>query len=351
MQQNNSLTTFLLKRNQEQSAAYTSPDAVLWRRQYRVKHPTEIAALKCMDGRLNMAVMTETPPGLIQPFRNIGGKFDLGWPYFGIIMREWVDYSISQGRNAIFLVTYHYSKGDHHRGCKGYAYDTVSAKAGADHLRKQIENVFGSSHQIVYPITVGIETDSDTLVIHGSHGGELDMFTAIDFSEEELMQKLSQLFPDMHKQFIIDLLPLLKGNQRHIKKVIASNRTILDSEHREQILGVGRGFDWLHIPNKALIVGPYSYDLRSPISVAASILLDNLHQGRIPKDEGVVILTSAAYRDTRGSEPRIAKHKARSLADFALQCIKDDVPDLMPHLVTLTGTLDINTRAFEKLEE
>jgi hypothetical protein len=26
---------------------------------------------------------------------------------------------------------------------------------------------------------------------------------------------------------------------------------------QEQVLAVGRGFDWLHIPNKALIVGPY----------------------------------------------------------------------------------------------
>ena len=47
-----------------------------------------------MDGRLNLALMTETPPGIVQPFRNIGGKFDLGWPYFGILMREWVDYAV-----------------------------------------------------------------------------------------------------------------------------------------------------------------------------------------------------------------------------------------------------------------
>ena len=26
---------------------------------------------------------------------------------------------------------------------------------------------------------------------------------------------------------------------------------------QEQVLAVGRGFDWLHLPNKALIVGPY----------------------------------------------------------------------------------------------
>lgn len=346
----NSLTDFLLKRNAEQSAAYTSPDAVLWRRQYRAKHPTEIAALKCMDGRLNLALMTETPPGIVQPFRNIGGKFDLGWPYFGILMREWVDYAVARGRNAMYLVTYHYSKGDSHRGCKGYANDTKAAKAGADHLREQIEDVFGSSHQIVYPITVGIETDTDALVIHGQNGGVLDMFEARDLSEDDLTAKLTELFPDMHKRFILDLLPLLKGNQRHIAKVIASNRTILDSEHREQILGIGRGFDWLHLPNKALIVGPYSYDLRSPITIAAAILLDNLNNGRIPKEDGVVILTSAAYRDARGPEPLMAKHKARSLADFALQAIKEDVPDLVPHLVSLVGTVNFNTRAFEELK-
>src|SRR3989344_9610706 len=37
------------------------------RRIHRKRHPTEIAALKCMDGRLHLPKMTETPPGIIPP--------------------------------------------------------------------------------------------------------------------------------------------------------------------------------------------------------------------------------------------------------------------------------------------
>ena len=75
------------------------------------------------------------------------------------------------------------------------------------------------------------------------------------------------------------------------------------TQTQEQILAVGRGFDWLHIPNKALIVGPYrfasrfrhtgflssfrltapSYNLGDPIATAGSLLLSNLRDGRIPK--------------------------------------------------------------------
>ncbi|NWF73057.1 MAG: hypothetical protein HXY51_08495, partial [Nitrospirae bacterium] len=47
-------------------------------------------ALKCMDGRLNLSVATNTPPGIIEPIRNLGGRFDLGWPHFGEVITEQV---------------------------------------------------------------------------------------------------------------------------------------------------------------------------------------------------------------------------------------------------------------------
>lgn len=346
---NTKLTDFLIAHNREKSKEYSSPDAILWRQQYRAKHPTEIAALKCMDGRLNLALITNMPLGIIQPFRNIGGKFDLGWPFFGILMREWVDYAISRGRDAMILVTYHFSKGDTHRGCKGFGYDTDAAREGTELLRRQIEKVFGSSHQIVYPILVGIETDEDALTIHGVNGTRFAVADSVDMPEGEVRKKIESLFSDMRPRFVEDLLPLMVGNQAHIKEVRAANRTVLDSEHREQILGVGRGFDWLHLPNKALIVGPYSYNLRDPIATAASILLDNLNSGRVPKEDGVVLMTCAAHREGRGVEELLAEEKARSLAAFAKETIERDVPDLLPYLATLTGTIDLTTRELKQL--
>lgn len=117
----------------------------------------------------------------------------------------------------------------------------------------------------------------------------------------------------------------------------------------EQILGVGRGFDWLHLHNKALLIGPFSYDLKDPIAKAAGILLDNITAKRIPKKEGVVLMASAAYREQTGVEKQLAEEKAKSLSCFAYHTIKNSVPGLMKHLTVLVGTVDMNTRLFTRI--
>ncbi len=307
----NTITQFLLERNREQTQLFCSPDATLSRRKYRSEHPTEIAALKCMDGRLNLAVMTETPMGIIQPFRNIGGRFDLGWPYFGQVVEEWVRYSVSSGRNCLVLVTYHFSRGDAHRGCKGFGYDTEAAKEYVTGLKKQIETVYGTKHSVVYPIQVGIETDDDALVLHGEDGRVFDLSREPMMHEDELRYRVRQLYPDMRAEIVDDLLPLLFGNLRHIAEVRRSQRPITEVEHGEQIVAVGRGFDWIHVPNKAFIIGPYSYNLGEPIATAGKLLWDNVESGRVNKDEGLVLLTSGVYRDEAGPEMLRAAEKAR----------------------------------------
>ena len=70
------------------SAAYCDPEACLARELHRARHPTAIAVLKCMDGRINIPIATNTPPGIIQPFRNLGGFFDLGWPHLGEVLEH-----------------------------------------------------------------------------------------------------------------------------------------------------------------------------------------------------------------------------------------------------------------------
>jgi hypothetical protein len=60
-----------------------SPEARLARQRYLSEHPTAIAVLKCMDGRITIPVATNTPTGILMPFRNLGGMFDLGWPHLG----------------------------------------------------------------------------------------------------------------------------------------------------------------------------------------------------------------------------------------------------------------------------
>lgn len=347
---NKNLIEFVVSRNAEQSNDFCDPSVRLWRRKYREAHPTEIAALKCMDGRLNLAVMTGTPPGIIQPFRNVGGRFDLGWPFFGELMREAADYAISKNRFFLIFVTYHFSKGDTHRGCKGFGYDTEGAKRGAEALRTQFERVYGSKMRVVHPIVVGIETDDEGLIFHGEKGGVYDVSAHRNDSEEDVRHALEGLYPSMPRQMLEDLLPLIVGNQARVIEVAAANRPPIDLDHREQIVAVGRGFDWLHLPNRALIVGPYDHDWPSAVATAGGIVLDNIKHGRVPKDEGALLLISSLSREERGSHGwNTAVEKAQYLEKISKQVLSERVPELTPHLNTLSGVLDASTRLFYRL--
>lgn len=103
----------LLSLNREHSALFTSEQ--LRRLQYRGRYPTEVAALKCIDGRVDLPNTTGTPMGIIQPFRNLGGKFDFGWPFFQEVFGQWVKYGIGKGRDCLVLLTYHFSRGEKRR--------------------------------------------------------------------------------------------------------------------------------------------------------------------------------------------------------------------------------------------
>ena len=343
------LVEFLLEHNERQSAAFCSPDARLWRQQYRSRHPTEIAALKCMDGRLNLAIMSNTPPGIIQPYRNIAGKFDIGWPYFGELMEDWVNYSMGMGRDCLILVTHHWAKGDQHRGCRGFEYNTEAASLYTHELKAQIERVFGQAHIVVYPIRLGIETDEDAFVLYGNNGAQLELATLGQIAQEDLRQKVQALYPDMKPQIVNDLLPILIGNLAHIASVREERRPIEEAHHQEQIVAVGRGFDWLHLPNRALIIGPYTYDLAQPVATAAGILLSNLNEGRVPSDEGFVLMTSAAYREEAGPQRFRAIEKTLSLAQFSEETIRREVPQLRERLAILSGIVNLNTRRFTQI--
>jgi hypothetical protein len=164
--------------------------------------------------------------------------------------------------------------------------------------------------------------------------------SAID--EERLARELRALYPDMPRRILFDLLPLVLGNIRHIDRVRATGREIA-VEHREWVICVGRGFDFLHVPNMALIVGPYSPDLSGPIAKAAGIIRDNMAQKRIP-DDGFLLLASAPYREA-GMDRARAELKSRFLSEFADEVIRREWPDLHAKMLRETAVLDWNTRA------
>lgn len=340
---------FLVSHNESQVAEYADPEAALIRSQYSEQYPTEIAALTCMDGRLNLPEVTNTPVGIIKTFRNLGGDFDLGWPYFGALVQQWVNGAMSRDHDAIIIAAYHYSKSDTHLGCAGWGCDTNKAKTASMKLRAQCERVLGGGRSTVYPVVIGFETDEDELIIHGKDGGEINMVEELETSESDLAAKLKELFPDMKEQMVNDLLPLLVGNIEHVKDVQKGKRTTLEASHGEQIMGIGCGLDWLHLHNKALLIGPFSLRFRKPLSEAAGVLLDNLNSGRIPKEDGVVVLISAVYRDEYGTEKNMASEKACSLARMAEETIAERVPDLLPYTQFLVGVVDLDSRKFTEI--
>lgn len=332
-------------------ASFRSPEAWLARERYLAEHPTAIAVLKCMDGRINIPVATNTPVGILMPFRNLGGMFDLGWPHLGEVLANHVQRMVHGGRRVLFLITYHYSKGDPGRGCAGFGFDTAAAIAHTLEIRRQVEHIFGSAHGTVYPLVCGFETDEDALVVHGADGRTLDLSTLAQSERAMLEPQLAALLPDMPAQMRADLLPLLHGNLERIEQVreqIRRNERHLDIEHREWMICLGRGFDFLHTPNLALIIGPYSPNLDVPIRTAAGIIAANMAAGRIP-DDGFLLLASVPY-DEIGVDRARAELKSRFLSQFAAGVIRTEFPELAGKMAMRTAVLDWRSRLLETLD-
>jgi len=324
------------------TAEFRSPEASLARQLYLARHPTAMVVLKCMDGRINIPVATGTPPGIIQPFRNLGGMFDLGWPHLGEVLAAHISRMVSEGRQVLILITYHFSRGDAHRGCAGFGYNTAAALEHCRAIKRQAEKIFGERHGTVYPIICGYETDEDALLLHGCAGEILDLATLTPADAPSLGQRLTSLCPDIPEQIKGDLLPLLQGNLQWIAQVRTTCR-LLDIEHREWMICLGRGFDFLHTPNLALIIGPYSPDLADPIRKAAGIIEANMQAGRIP-DDGFLLFASVPY-DEIGMDQARAELKSRFLAGFAADVIRAEFPQLAERMFTQVAVISWRSRA------
>ncbi len=344
----------IIARNEEQSALFCEASERLARAGFRSQHPTEIAVFKCMDGRLDFARITMTPNGVIQPFRNVGGTFNLGWPFLGEVLRGWVDYTVSRGRNRLIIATYHYSSSNPDWGCKGHNHDTKKACNAAHDLARQFEDVFGASTRVTHPIVVGIETDEDALILHGERDPELVYNVAqhLGDTDKEIRGFLRELYPSMLEQTLEDLLQLVVGNQFHVRETRRIGRKPIELDHAERVIAVGRGFDWLHMPNTALIIGPYDHKWPDAVETAGQIVLKNLTLGRIPERDGVLVLPSALSHDPVGSFGwNLGVEKARYLERVTLETLKERVPDLMPYVRHCSGVLEADTRRFHLLDQ
>jgi hypothetical protein len=329
------------------SEEFQRPEAQLARSLYLAEHPTAIVVFTCMDGRINIPIATNTPDGIILSFRNFDGRFDLGWPHLGRVLTKLVDGLASRKRPILVLVMYHYSKGNPRCGCDGFNYDTYVARTHMYGIKRQIEAVFSTDHCTVYPVVCGFETDEDTLILHGSSGNVLDLSTISSTDQETLPALLAQLYSDMPDLMRQDLLPLVMGNIAHIASIKQVSRELI-IEHREWMICIGRGFDWLYMPNQALIIGPYSPELADPIRKAASIIDANMHAGHIP-DDGFLLLAEETYREI-GVNRTYAELKSRFLSGFAANIIRIDFPKLAEKMHVRTAVLNWQLRAMEMID-
>lgn len=337
----------LLDLSRQHAAHFCSPGAWLARQRYMAEHPTSIVVMKCMDGRIHIPHATRTPLGIITPFRNLGGIFDLGWPYLGELLTDTVVDAAQAGRATLMLITYHFSRGNQARGCAGFNCDTQAAKAHAYVIAEQAGKLFGHDHQQVYPLVCGFETDSDALIIHGKEGATLDVSDWEGSATEGLSSQLNAICPDMPHDMQRDLLPLLEGNLTHVSELQGVERE-LDIEHREWVICIGRGFDFLHLPNTALIIGPYGPDLAVPIGTAATIIDANMRAGRIP-DDGFMLLASTPYQHT-GVDRARAELKSHFLSEFAEQVIRREHPTLAQKMRRHTAVVHWPTRRLDQLD-
>lgn len=315
---------------------------------YRNKHRTKVCVSKCMDGRLHIPHATKTPLGIIKSFRNIGGDFNLGWSYLSSVIDEFIEYALAEGSKVLFLLTYHYSRGDHHRGCAGHDYDTDKAFESVMVFKEQLERVYGSDHDVVCPVLCGFETDLDALILHGDMGEIVDLAEVNDSSQSNVDSLLANLFQKMPKDILRDFAPLVQGNIEHIAEVKAHGRPIIDVQHKESVLAVGRGFDWFHKPNEALIIGPYQPNLDDAIRKGLGIIKSNLEQGRILMEEGVVTLASATFANPCVKRRR-AIERAKFLSEMIMGIVDDDFPELKEFIHPLAVVTDLNTQRFEEV--
>lgn len=325
------------------------------RRRYRKRHPCEVAVFKCMDGRVNFPILTQTPMGIVQSYQNIGGRFNLGWSQCGHLVYNLYEFAIRRKRRYIAFLTYHYSHGEKTRGCRGFHYEKELACAEAVQLKEQCEFVFGTDHDHFYPIVVGIETDVGALVFHGKSGQVENMLSHIETSDAvlELAMEdvLINLYPDMSRPMRRDILPFMIGNIRHIRNAIADNNPPDELGHKEFMLCVGRGFDWFQKINCALQVGSYGDEFPQVVEKAAAILRENIELGHVSENQGILLVGAAPFnysRDEaqpyslRNAGQRLAELNARHLTEIAYKV----VTKTLANVHVLTGTVDMQTRRF-----
>jgi len=322
----------------------------LARQLYRERFKTEVIAFKCSDGRVFVSLATGMPLGIVRPYRNVSGHFDLGWPLLGKKLRDRIDHGISNGRKSLILITYHYSKSDKNLGCAGFECDHEAAFVFSLKFHKQVNRFFGQNNQVVFPVVIGFETDTQSLIFHPQNPSGKDAVECSDSlseDKEKLLEIIHGLYPDMDKEVKKDLMRLMEGNIAHLRGIKAKGKRSFKTYHKEWVVGIGEGFTWMNEQNTALIIGPYDPDLSKPIVKAIDIIKKNMLAGQI-NDDSFLVLSSAQFKE-EGVDKNRACEEANFLCSYTKEIIKNNYPYLIDKARFLTVIIDERTRLLEQI--
>ncbi|NTV41156.1 MAG: hypothetical protein HGA61_02685 [Candidatus Moranbacteria bacterium] len=309
-------------------------------KEYQRKHPTRIMVFKCMDGRIAFPTFTETPLGFLRNFRNLGGQFNFGWKGLKAAVTDFVQKSHDEGRGSLGIVTYHYSKGDPKRGCAGHKCNVGASIDGAMAFKRQLRRAYEGLPFGFFPIVVGIETDEEALKLHNGGGDVFDLSqVSADITADAMFEKLLALYRHIPGNILDDLNPLLMGNVRHIKKVRSSERLPANLEHSEWIIGAGgaSAYDWLHVPNTALLVGQYNPNIERPIKEALGVVRKNWQPGK-----KFLYMSAASYGGNNYEQ--LVKDEVKYYARIILETAQTHYPELISDMFRVRALVDVRTQ-------
>lgn len=330
------LSQEILMINQEESQRFLEFTTV--RSAYRELHPTEFAVTKCMDGRIDFTRITGIPAGIITAFRSIGGIHNLEWDNFRRDLENWQNHARTKKRSAVLIVTYHWSRSASWLGCKGFNYDLQAAIDQMSEFRRQVESRYRGE---IWPVVVGIETDTNSFIIHSSKGEVFDLglvFPGVSISFLE--EKTQSMFPEISERAIKDLASLFSGNVHCINRETSPE----PQGHGERILAVGEYLEWLPF-GFALKIGSHDPFLNRSVVTATSIIQDNLLSGRI-SDSGVLLVSTPYWQPDQKS---VAMEQSRSLFQIVSNSIMENHPNMWEFFNPLVGVMNLDTNRFEEV--
>ncbi len=353
----------LKERNAVHSSKFIKSSGAL--KQYWAKHPTRVAFLGCMDGRVNFLYITNSKAGAANGYKVAGGKFNLGFNYFGLLNYDWYNAAMSSGHDCLVFSTYHFHSDDEHLGCKGHNYSTADAIGCGKKIVQQYKKVFDDG-SVFDAVLLGIDTKDHNLVFHAEHNDETcSIIDYVEKTDEELIDRLRAIFPRMSNQIFNDLVPYALGNRNHLRG--ENHGIIIESvgdDHEEKVIAIGRGHEFIFqttlmegdIPATriCLSVGPYNDEFKSNIRISLMIVKDSIEKGRIDPAEGVVLLSSAIFDDDSGVSHNWAVQKVEEYASQAIAVINEDTPEMesvreivVPHLLLAKAVISTVTRKME----